>query len=144
MYKMFSCKFCDRTSPNKGGITKHQIGCKNNPDARKCGGNRSPRVAWNKGLNKDADERVAISTKTKEKLRKVWLGRKHTDETKDKMSKTKKKMYEDGFECVAGRCKKYSYESPIAGSIKVDGSWELEFCKFADKYKLTWVRNKKI
>ena len=58
------------------------------------------------------------------------------------MAESKNELYANGWECKAGRCPKYDYSSPIAGDIKVDGSWELIFCRYADAVGLTWKRNK--
>lgn len=89
-----------------------------------------------------------------------WKGKKHSDETKNKLSiiNTGKKMddnfkdkrriemlnrYKNGWESTAGRTKKIEYHSPIAGLVKVDGSWELKVCKYFDENKINWLRNKK-
>ena len=53
------------------------------------------------------------------------------------------KRYEAGWQSTAGRTKKIDYESPIAGKIKIDGSWELATCKFFDKNNYKWIRNTK-
>lgn len=133
---IFICQFCGRETTNAGANKKHEIGCSNNPDAKKCGGNKKGYKPWNTGKKLHYD----VGTKGKPGS---FKGRKHTEQTKTKMSDSKKALYASGWECVAGRCPKYDYESPIAGKIKVDGSWELKFCKFADKLKLEWTRNKK-
>lgn len=62
---------------------------------------------------------------------------------REKISNNMKARYASGWECSAGRCKKYEYISSVAGIIKVDGSWELIFCRYADKQKLRWRRNNK-
>lgn len=72
-----------------------------------------------------------------------FYGKRHSSETKIKMSLSRKTLYESGWEAVAGRCKKYDYVSPIAGAIKVDGTWELAVCKYFDKMKFKWERNKR-
>lgn len=89
-----------------------------------------------------------------------WKGRKHTEETKRKLSssgsgrkmsdefKKKRKLdmekrYSEGWECRAGRTKKIKYFSEIAGEVTVDGLWELNVCKFLDSQKIKWERNKK-
>jgi len=51
--------------------------------------------------------------------------------------------YSLGWECRCGRSKKIDYESPIAGLIKVDGSWELKYAKYLDSINVNWKRNKK-
>lgn len=53
------------------------------------------------------------------------------------------KRYQSGWMPKAGRCKKYDYYSPIAGSVKLDGTWELKVAKWLDDQQLTWERNNK-
>lgn len=51
--------------------------------------------------------------------------------------------YAHGWEVKCGRAKKYSYSSPIAGDIKVDGTWELKVASYFDTIGVKWYRNKK-
>lgn len=134
--KLFICQFCGRETTNPGANKKHEIGCRNNPNSKICGGNKKGYVPWNTG-------KVGVQTAWNKGKPGTFRGKKHTAETKRKMSESKKALYATGWECIAGRCPKYDYESPIAGKIKVDGSWELAFCEFADKMQLNWERNKK-
>lgn len=51
------------------------------------------------------------------------------------------KRYESGWMPKAGRCKKYKHESPTAGIVFLDGTWELSVAKYLDEKKLNWIRN---
>lgn len=51
--------------------------------------------------------------------------------------------YASGWQPVAGRCKKYTYTSLIAGVVRVDGKWELAVCEYFDALGVTWQRNTK-
>jgi len=133
---IFICQYCGRKTTNAGANKKHEIGCSINPNSIKCGGNKKGHKPWNTGKKLHYE----VGTKGKPG---TFKGKQHSEETKRKMSDIKKALYDSGWECVAGRCKKYDYESPIAGKIKVDGSWELIFCRFADRINLDWKRNKK-
>lgn len=53
------------------------------------------------------------------------------------------KRYESGWLPKAGRCKKYLYESPIAGKVYLDGTWELTVAKWLDHKQFNWKRNTK-
>lgn len=143
---MIKCQFCSKELKNPGAHKKHENACKKNlnriyykppPGA----GAKKGCIPWNKGLKNDP--RCAHNIETKKKIAKTSLNRRHTPETKKKMSEQKKKLYASGWEATAGRCPKYDYNSPIAGQIKVDGSWELIFCQYADMMKFTWERNQK-
>ena len=136
---MPSCQFCNKECKNENSLRNHQRMCKENPDKHESpfkkfkAENPQP---WNKGKKLH----YGVGTKGKPS---TFLGKKHTEESKKKLSDKINERYTNGWECVAGRCKKYSYSSPIAGEIKVDGSWELIFCRYADASGLTWTRNTK-
>jgi predicted DNA-binding protein YlxM (UPF0122 family) len=49
--------------------------------------------------------------------------------------------YEKGWMPKAGRCKKYRHDSPIAGVVWLDGTWELKVAQYLDNHKYTWKRN---
>lgn len=139
------CSYCDKPGANAGANKKHENSCVLNPNRvvykSALKGKSLGRPSWNKGTTKATDIRVAHSQETKKKLSKHK--HKHTEETKKRLSETRLKMYAEGWESTCGRCKKYEYTSPIAGTIKVDGTWEIIFCKYADQEHLTWKRNKK-
>ena len=142
---MFKCRFCTREFTNVGARGKHEKTCQHNPDrVDQCGGKlKGCTSSWNKGLSKETDNRIKLLGEKISQTTKARHGRSHTPETKLKMSQIKKALYAAGWESTAGRCKKYDYESPIAGNIKVDGTWEIIFCKYMDFLGLTWCRNKK-
>jgi len=100
---------------------------------------------WNAGLTKE-DVRIHSMTEkakaTVEQQGSCWSGRNHSDETRRLMADKKNQLYASGWEPVCGRCKKYDYESPIAGKIKVDGTWELIVAKYLDSIGVKWKRNK--
>lgn len=95
--------------------------------------------SWNAGLTKEIDPRVAH----KPGHNNGWLGKKHSVETRAKMSRKKDELYATGWEPICGRAKKYDYESPVAGKIKVDGTWELAAARYFDRIGVTWERNRK-
>lgn len=100
--------------------------------------------SWNAGKTKETDERVKRQSQSL-KGRDIGFtkGSKHSEEWKKGQSERMNKLYESGWEPVCGRCKKYEYTSPIAGHIKVDGTWELKVATFLDTTNLKWKRNKK-
>ena len=135
---MLLCKHCQKECKNENSLRNHERLCKENPNRQESSfkkfkkENPSP---WNKG-------KTGVQSAWNKGKEGTFKGKKHSDETKRKMAESKNALYATGWEPKAGRCPKYDYESPIAGKIKVDGSWELAFCKFADKHKLNWRRNK--
>ena len=102
---------------------------------------------WNSGKTKNSDERVAKGAATFKKSIEEGSYKPHktlhSEETKKQLSKMKKELYATGWEPICGRSKKYTHVSPIAGTIKVDGTWEVKVAEHLDKIEVKWVRNKK-
>lgn len=92
------CQYCGRECKNLNSLRNHERLCKENPNHQE-----SPllkhnekirsgeRVAWNKGLTKD-DERIRHNIESHKynletgKTKPSWLGKHHTEETKQKLS----------------------------------------------------------
>ena len=68
---------------------------------------------------------------------------KHTEEFKLKQRDRIIARYEAGWMPKAGRCKKYKYDSPTAGEVYLDGTWELAVAEWLDKKQYNWKRNTK-
>lgn len=106
---------------------------------------------WEKGKTFDELYGIDKSKLIREKISKslfgiskgVGLTEEIENSRREKIRISINKKYENGWESTAGRSKKYDYESPIAGKIKVDGTWELKTCKYFDDNNYNWVRNKK-
>ncbi len=87
---------------------------------------------------------IKEAKKRKEKLSNAMKGFNSWDKMSDEMKlKTQKKLknainkrYDEGWDPKAGRAKKYKYKD-----FTVDGSWELEFCKWGDNIGLIYERN---
>ena len=67
----------------------------------------------------------------------------HTDEFKQQQRERIIERYENGWMPKAGRCAKYTYTSDIAGTVSLDGTWELAVAKWLDEQGYTWKRNTK-
>ena len=114
------CQFCGRECKNRNSLCNHERLCNLNPDAMSITGYASNPVtgygishpAWNKGLTKDIDERVAKMTETlKQTIAKngsCWTGKRHSEKSKRKIAlsmagnthgnRSKKGFYK-GFYC---------------------------------------------
>lgn len=97
---MFICEYCGREIKNKGALVLHEKYCDKNPNKEIFKHNfdtsKLSHSAWNKGKTKDTDERLKIRG---EKLHKKYedkiivhhfLGKTHSDETKEILSKKRK------------------------------------------------------
>lgn len=106
---------------------------------------------WNQGKTFEellgAEQAKAYKEKISSKLTGLPnLGRGSTEEIenqrKEKIRIATNQRYATGWMPKAGRCKKILYSSPIAGEMRVDGSWELEVAKYFDRIGVKWKRNK--
>lgn len=136
---MLTCKFCSDLRKNENSLRNHERMCSKNPAKQDSPFAKYHELGikpWNKG-------RTDLGPAWNRGLPGTFAGRKHSEVTKKKMSDDIKKRYAAGWECKAGRCKKYEYTSPIAGNIKLDGTWELSVAKYLDTLGVSWERNKK-
>lgn len=70
-------------------------------------------------------------------------GRPHTAEVRQKLSRLMHERYARGWVATGGRCKKICYESPYAGRVRLDGTWELLVGKLLDQAGIRWQRNRR-
>ena len=144
------CGFNIKTSRNK-----HINCCDGNGPRRRNNKNlmtgKGLGQGWEKGRTFDEIYGKEKSDIIKHKISKTLIGKSKgigSTEEKENIRKEKirlsiNKRYASGWESTAGRSKKYDYDSPIAGKIKVDGTWELKTCKFLDQNNYKWIRNTK-
>lgn len=86
-------------------------------------GNKGAQKAWNKGI------KMEVST---------WdrMTEEQKKEHRERARKNIQKRYKEGWDPKAGRAPKYKYKD-----FTVDGSWEFEFCKWADRNNIQFERN---
>ncbi|WP_324716422.1 hypothetical protein U7230_13840 [Carboxydochorda subterranea] len=75
--------------------------------------------------------------------RQKTFGRPHTPEVRQRLSQLMHQRYASGWVATGGRCKKLRCESPYAGSVTLDGNWELLVARSLDRAGIPWVRNRK-
>lgn len=135
---MLICKFCGKECANANSLRNHERLCKSNPDKQVSNISKYKQEnpgSWNKGL-------VGVQTAWNKGLPGTFTGKKHTAEVKLEMSNRKKALYASGWEPTCGRCKKYLHSSPIAGDVKLDGTWEVKVAEHLDKLGVVWKRNR--
>jgi len=87
-----NCIYCGKECKNKNSLAQHEVRCKKNPN-RKGFDNFAEfnKISWNKGLTKETDNRVLKQSISVSKILKSRAGHKQTEETKNKISKSRKK-----------------------------------------------------
>lgn len=147
----YICKYCGKVCKNKNSLVQHEIRCKENPnkinleylsnrDYSNINFNPSNQFIKAKELGLPIPK---MSDETKQKIANVWKGRKHTKETKEKISKTMQQVVKENPESyngvnINGKVKKYDYNG-----IKLDGSWELLVAQYLDFNNIKWERPRK-
>jgi hypothetical protein len=151
---MFKCSKCNREAKTKAGLSSHERSCDGN------GTKRSRSIDRNSSYVIENSENMSKKEIHRAKLKMIWKDENYRDKQKNKiyygnpsdpvkMEEKRIKLrnainerYKNGWNPRAGRCKKIKYLSEIAGEVSVDGSWELAVCKFLDRNKINWRRNK--
>ena len=127
----YKCPECGKIYCEKGigtHIWRTHLDGKN----RRLGGRKKGCVAWNKGLTKETDKRVA---KNGESLtRNIKLGK--------TIPSFLGKHHKPGWSPKWKRSQRFTYISPIAGRVYLDSGWEFITAKFLDKISVKWERNK--
>lgn len=119
-----NCQFCNKLCKNRNSLCNHERLCSKNPNKQDSAPafleyNKNIQLGlidvWNKGLTKETDERVA---KHSESIKAyytehdgVWLGKKHTEETKKKIGEGVKKFLENNPEMIPYKRNHSSKES---------------------------------
>jgi very-short-patch-repair endonuclease len=112
---MLKCKYCGRECKNKNSLTQHEIRCKSNPNGIIV--KPSYGMLGKKGKNqyikaKETGIEYIISDEHRKKMSIISTGRKHSEETKQKISEHRKKYLElnpDKIPYVLNHSSKISY-----------------------------------
>lgn len=150
------CQFCGKQCKNLNSLRQHEVRCKNNPNRinikynlknynqlRKQGkiivaNTNQYTKAANMGLPKPE-----ISDETRKKMAMIWLGKTHSEESKQKISKSMQRVVREHPESysasnVNGRVKKVEYNGQV-----FDSSWEVIVAKFLDENDYIWYKPQK-
>lgn len=147
---MLLCSFCNKQCKNDNSLKQHSIRCKNNPAKIEIApksekwyntmNNRKGKGANQYTKARENGEEYITSEEVKQKLRQANIGKKHSQETKEKISRGIRAAILNNPESytsnnVCGRVKIQEYNGE-----KFHGSWEIEFAKWLDYNKIKWVR----
>lgn len=137
---MYICKWCNKECKNTNSLRQHEIRCKENPNhitVKPTYGYKG-KVGWSRGLNKETDERVKNISKGVNKYLEThpgtFLGKKHSDKTKQIMSKNAR---ENNFQSHWGFRKSYPYNC-----LTLQSSYEVETAKSLDANNVIWNKPK--
>jgi len=110
---------------------------------------------WSKGKTKKNNKTIAkIGKENSIRLKKLgkqnpWLNWRKKNKVKDlkareKQSETMKFQYKNGTRKLGGGFVKwFTIKSTCGKRTRIQGTWELDFCKWMNKNKLNWKKNNK-
>ena len=145
-----NCQYCGKLCKSKNSLAQHEIRCSQNPNrfiqSNYINGMLG-KTAWNKGLTKETDSRVAKGSQTYQDNKKAGL---HKDtsgqnnsmnkfpEARLKISKTCLEKSANG-EWHTSLCKNnhYNYKG-----VDLHCKWELEYAVWLDEHNIKWERPK--
>ena len=129
------CQYCGKECKNINSLKQHECRCKKNPSKINTsikGFNQvGTRKAWNKGLTKETDNRVAEHAIKVSASQKGKPGRKHTEEEKQKLRESALKHHLGGFNMRRGI---------YYNGIKLDSSYEVVVAESLDNNNVLWER----
>lgn len=141
-----SCQFCGKLCKNTNSLCNHERLCKHNPSKQESNLAQSfatGHIAWNKGLTKETDSRVANNGEQIRQYYKVnvspRLGIPLTEQHKASISKT-----------ILEKSKRGEWHTSLARKMHfkykgndLHGSWELAYAMYLDDNSIKWERCKK-
>ncbi len=70
-----------------------------------------------------------------------WLGKHHTNQTKEKISEKMYQRTQRGW----SHCKYFEVFNPTTNEIvKVQGTWQLKYAEYLNQNNISWIRSRKI
>lgn len=134
----YICKFCGKLCKNLNSLHNHERLCPKNPD-RNYVSHTKGHKAWNKGLTKEINESIANQSKTFcERYHGetgTWFGKKHSEETKKKISETQKKNYAGKSRYIPVQEHRKSYAEQYFDVIFTDAQKQFP----VDRYRLDYA-----
>lgn len=148
--KFTLCNKCNKNISNNN-IKKHMLSCTGIKHKKIRGIDFDPnigfknenRVAWNKGLTKLTDSRVAkISEINTGKMTGVCSDPNKEVQRRILLSQKAKKRKLGGYNPNSGRSKKYKTIDSIGNTVLLQSSFELKCSQILNELKIKWIRPK--
>ena len=135
------CKYCGKECKSKNSLHNHERLCKLNPNRQYTyfsGDYNKTRKPTNQFIKaKELGLEIPkVSNETKEKISKIWKGKKLPEEMKEKIKNTVNKNIENNnWHLSFSKSRTFEYKG-----IKFHGSWEVKFAKYLDNKNIKWER----
>lgn len=127
---MFICNFCGKECKNDNSYRNHERLCPSNKD-RNYVSHTAGKPAWNKGMVGDPRcSRMGV------------IGKPHTDETKQNLSRLAKERGLGGYRENAGRSKKFKVIDSFGKETVLQSTYELACFNILTELNIKWIRPK--
>lgn len=145
MNNKYICQYCKKECKSIYSLKAHERLCKQNPNHEESNFIKYNKDKTAKHSNKyiKAKElglpKPEISEETKQKLSKIWKGRKHSNETKKKISESYKKFLEthpDKIGWIINHSSKKSYAEQYFEEVFINENIPLKYHKQIGRYEL--------
>lgn len=140
MNNTFICQFCSKECKNRNSHSNHERLCPKNVN-RVYKSATIGRVAWNKGLTKDTDDRVAKYAATLKETGN--LSGKCADPEKEKLRIQRIKegcKNNGGYRENAGRSKKFKILDSFGNKVCLQSTYELKCSEVLNELGIKWIR----
>jgi hypothetical protein len=145
------CIFCNKEINNKGGLIKHQNGCKYNPNRiiykshfteynDEVRNGLKPKNKNQYQLAKEKGECWSLSKEGRLKLSNASKGRKLSNEVKEKLSLIRSKIIEEQGKGGFKNIKWYKIFNIEKEEFILRGTWELKIANLLNDNNILWIR----
>ena len=144
VFNEYFCEYCGKKCKNKNSYAQHKIRCKLNEQRINVyirNFNERGRVAWNKGLTKETDSRIAKSFETFYNNKSLGL---HTNYTggKNFSNDSRRKLREAAIKRGLGGVR--PTKKILYNGIKLGSSYEVKLAKDLDANNIKWSVPKRV
>lgn len=135
---MFRCQYCEREAKTKNSNVQHEIRCKENPDGVQV--KPSYGMLGKKGKNqwtkaKELGTEYKLSDETRKKMSASSSGRKHSEETKKRLSKHRIKFLRENPDMVPYKLNHYS-KGPSYPEMYWKGILDAHNVDYTEEYQI--------
>jgi len=136
-----NCKYCGKECKNNNSLHNHERLCKENPNRQftyfAISDYNKIRIPSNQFIKAKNEGKIfEVSKETREKIGKIWKGKKHSNETKQLIQNTvSKNISNNNWHTCFTKQIKYKNEY-------FDSTWEVLFVQYLEIKNIKWIRPK--
>lgn len=141
---MFNCKYCNKECKNLNSLHNHENLCKENPNHKESNFIKFNKDTSRKHSNqyikaKEEGREIIVSDETRKKCGETFKGKHHSEETKQKISKSRKQYlneHPDKVGFIINHSSKQSYPEKYFEELFIKENIPLKYHKQIDRYEL--------